>query len=152
MSCAVLYEDQLNFGNNSCFYLSVFFWGRHQSLSTLKEIFPVLMCQTVRCPLLLDIQTCNHNKFESFDDNIWALAVTTLTTKASTRYIHSPLRCIRHISSATLKNQWAANYLWKTYIALKLLELEPTGDSYKRLTTQIMHSQHLQSDMPTNIL
>lgn len=43
------------------------------------------------------------NKFGSFDHNIWALAVTTLTTKVSTRYIHSPLRWIRHISPPALE-------------------------------------------------
>lgn len=45
----------------------------------------------------------NTNKCGSCDHNIWALAVTTLTTKVSTRYIHSPLRWIRHISPPALE-------------------------------------------------
>lgn len=44
-----------------------------------------------------------YNKSGSFDHNIWALAVTTLTTKVSTRYIHSPLKWIRHFSPPALE-------------------------------------------------
>lgn len=62
-----------------------------------------MVCPKLLDVLIFDIWTHNHNKFETFDHNIWALAVTTLTTKVSTRYIHSPLRWIRHISSAILE-------------------------------------------------
>lgn len=45
----------------------------------------------------------NHNKLRSFDHNTWALAVTTLTTKVSTRDIHSPLRWMSHIFPPALE-------------------------------------------------
>lgn len=85
------------------------------------------------------------NKFGSFDHNIWALAVTTLTTKVSTRYIHSPLRWIRHISPPALEIN-EQQIIYGKYTLCWITVAGDHGDLYRSLTTQITHSQHLQSD------
>lgn len=73
------------------------------------------------------------------------LAVTTLTTKVSTRYIHSPLRCIRHISPPALEIN-EQQIIYGKYTLCWITVAGDHGDLYRSLTTQIMHSQHLQSD------
>ena len=85
------------------------------------------------------------NKSGSFDHNIWALAVTTLTTKVSTRYIHSPSRCIRHISPPALEIN-EQQIIYGKYTLCWITVAGDHGDLYRSLTTQITHSQHLQSD------
>ncbi len=102
---------------------------------------------TILC-LMSRLLTCwppKDNKFGSFHHNIWALAVTTLTTKVSTRYIHRPLRWIRHISPLALE----INEQQIIYGKCTLCWITVTGDHgdlFGSLTTQIMHSRHLQSD------
>lgn len=94
---------------------------------------------------LLTSRPPKDNIFGSFDHNIWALAVTTLTTKVSSRYIHRPLRWIRHISPFALE----INEQQIIYGKCTLCWITVTGDHgdlYRSLTTQIMPSQHLQSD------
>lgn len=68
-----------------------------------------------------------ENKSGFCDHNIWALTVTTLSTKVRTRYILSPLRWIQHISPPCIGNQWAANYLWKIYALLNYCRWRPSG-------------------------
>lgn len=132
--------------NHFCFYLFLFFWG-HQSLSSRDEISPVLLGAKMLDVLIPDIWTCNHNKSESFDHNILALAVTTLTTKVSTRYIRQPLEVDQAYFFCHIGNQWQANYLWKSIHCVEITGARAYGGLCKRVTTQIMHSQSLQSDM-----
>ena len=73
------------------------------------------------------------------------LAVTTLTTKVSTRYIHSPLRCIRHFSLPALEIN-EQQIIYGKYTLCWITVAGDQGDLYRGPTTQIMHSQHLQSD------
>lgn len=96
-------------------------------------------------PPFLTSRPPKDNKFGSFDHNIWALAVTTLTTKVSTRYIHSPLRWIQHISPPALEIN-EQQIIYGKYMLCWITIAGDHGDLYRSLTTQIMHSQHLQSD------
>lgn len=82
-------------------------------------------------------------KFGFFDHNIWALAVTTLTTKVSTRYIHSPLRWILHISPLALEIN-EQQIIYRKYALCWITVAGDRRDLYRSLSTQIMHSQHLQ--------
>lgn len=94
---------------------------------------------------LLTSGPLKDNKSGSFDHNIWALAVTTLTTKVSTRYIHSPLRWIRHISPPALEIN-EQQIIYGKYTLCWITVAGDHGDLYRSPATQIMHSQHLQSD------
>lgn len=112
-----------------------------------QQIRMVAPLHTKLClmPPLLTNEPPNTNKFGSYDHNIWALAVTTLTTKVSTRYIHSPLRWIWHISPPALEiNEQQIIYGKSTLCWITVAG--DHGDLYRSLTTQIMHRQHLQCD------
>lgn len=95
--------------------------------------------------LFLKHGPAKHNKYGPFNHNIWALAVTTLATKVSTRYIHSPLRWIRHISPSTLEIN-EQQIIYGKHALCWITGARAHGDLYRRLATQIMHGQHLQSD------
>lgn len=95
--------------------------------------------------LFLTSGPAKHNKLGSFDHNIWALAVTTLTTKVSTRDIHSPLRWISHISPPALEIN-EQQIIYGKYMLCWITVAGAHGDLYRSLATQIMHVQHLHSD------
>lgn len=109
-----------------------------------KMVAPLCTKLCLTCPLLTSGPP-KDNKSGPFDHNIWALAVTTLTTKVSTRYIHGPLRWIRHISPPALEIN-EQQIIYGKYTLCWITDAGDCGDLYRSPTTQIMHSPHLQSD------